>query len=64
MSIHVILFTLCLTFTVYVLTILHTVILSCILGILFKDGTINNKASIARLAEVAVNYAKAGWYAF
>ena len=29
-------------------------------GILCEDGTINNKQSIKRLAEVAVNYAKAG----
>ena len=29
-------------------------------GILFEDGTINNTPSIDRLAEVAVNYAKAG----
>ncbi|XP_052789582.1 delta-aminolevulinic acid dehydratase-like [Mya arenaria] len=29
-------------------------------GILYEDGTINNEASIARLAEIAVNYAKAG----
>ncbi|EPQ28879.1 uncharacterized protein PFL1_03680 [Pseudozyma flocculosa PF-1] len=29
-------------------------------GILHDDGTINNSPSIARLAEVAVNYAKAG----
>ena len=29
-------------------------------GILYPDGTINNDPSIARLAEIAVNYAKAG----
>lgn len=29
-------------------------------GILYKDGTINNEASIQRLAEVAFSYAKAG----
>ncbi|PWN54116.1 putative porphobilinogen synthase [Violaceomyces palustris] len=29
-------------------------------GILFEDGTINNEPSIARLAQVAVSYAKAG----
>jgi len=29
-------------------------------GILNEDGTINNPASVARIAEVAVNYAKAG----
>jgi len=29
-------------------------------GILHDDGTIDNKASIKRLAEVAVAYAKAG----
>lgn len=29
-------------------------------GVLFEDGTIDNKASIARLAEIAVSYAKAG----
>jgi porphobilinogen synthase len=29
-------------------------------GILYDDGTINNEASISRLAEVAVAYAKAG----
>ena len=29
-------------------------------GILNPDGTINNKASIKRLAEVAVSYARAG----
>ena len=29
-------------------------------GILNKDGTINNLASVARIAEVAVNYARAG----
>jgi porphobilinogen synthase len=29
-------------------------------GILNNDGTINNPASVARIAEVAVNYAKAG----
>ena len=31
-------------------------------GILHPDGTINNDPSIARLAEIAVNYAKAGVY--
>lgn len=31
-------------------------------GVLYEDGTINNKASIARLAEISVNYAKAGLY--
>jgi hypothetical protein len=30
------------------------------LGILHSDGTINNSASIKRLAQVAVAYAKAG----
>ena len=30
------------------------------LGILRENGTINNEASIARLAEVALAYAKAG----
>ena len=29
-------------------------------GILNDDGTINNPASVARIAEVAVNYARAG----
>jgi len=29
-------------------------------GILNEDGTINNPASVARIAEVAINYAKAG----
>ncbi|XP_074113207.1 heat shock protein 70 cognate 3 isoform X2 [Cotesia typhae] len=29
-------------------------------GILYEDGTINNKASINRIAEIAVSYAKAG----
>lgn len=29
-------------------------------GILFDDGTINNPPSVARLAQVAVNYARAG----
>jgi porphobilinogen synthase len=29
-------------------------------GILNEDGTINNPASVARIVEVAVNYAKAG----
>jgi delta-aminolevulinic acid dehydratase/porphobilinogen synthase len=29
-------------------------------GVLNSDGTINNEASIKRLAEVAVAYAKAG----
>jgi len=29
-------------------------------GILYEDGTINNDASIKRIAEVAINYAKAG----
>ncbi|KAK3602548.1 hypothetical protein CHS0354_003800 [Potamilus streckersoni] len=29
-------------------------------GILFEDGSINNEASIARLAEISVSYAKAG----
>jgi porphobilinogen synthase len=29
-------------------------------GILNDDGTINNPASVARIAEVALNYAKAG----
>lgn len=29
-------------------------------GILFEDGSINNGPSVARLSEVAVNYAKAG----
>lgn len=29
-------------------------------GILNEDGTINNPASVARIAEVALNYAKAG----
>ena len=29
-------------------------------GILNEDGTINNPPSVARIAEVAVNYAKAG----
>jgi porphobilinogen synthase len=29
-------------------------------GILFEDGSINNTPSVARLVEVAVNYAKAG----
>ncbi|KAK2186767.1 hypothetical protein NP493_189g00054 [Ridgeia piscesae] len=29
-------------------------------GVLYEDGTINNKASIARLAEVSLAYAKAG----
>ncbi|KAH0563826.1 hypothetical protein KQX54_007075 [Cotesia glomerata] len=29
-------------------------------GILYEDGTINNKASIIRIAEIAVSYAKAG----
>lgn len=29
-------------------------------GILFEDGSINNPPSVARLAEVATNYAKAG----
>ena len=33
---------------------------SCSTGVLFEDGTINNKASIARIAEVALAYAKAG----
>jgi len=34
---------------------------SCLLsGILHDDGTIDNEASIKRLAEVAVSYAKAG----
>jgi len=34
-----------------------------LLGILYEDGTIDNDASIKRLAEVAVAYAKAGIYA-
>lgn len=29
-------------------------------GILYEDGTLNNEASIARLAEISVSYAKAG----
>jgi porphobilinogen synthase len=29
-------------------------------GILNEDGTINNPSSVARIAEVAINYAKAG----
>lgn len=29
-------------------------------GILYEDGTLNNKASIARLAEISLSYAKAG----
>ena len=29
-------------------------------GILNEDGTINNPASVKRIAEVAINYAKAG----
>lgn len=29
-------------------------------GILHEDGSINNEPSVTRLAEVAVNYAKAG----
>jgi len=29
-------------------------------GILNEDGTINNPASVARIAQVALNYAKAG----
>lgn len=29
-------------------------------GILYDDGTINNKESINRIAEIAVSYAKAG----
>ena len=34
----------------------------CVLpvGVLYEDGTIDNEASISRLAEVAVAYAKAG----
>lgn len=31
-----------------------------IVGILCEDGTINNEASIQRLAEVSLAYAKAG----
>lgn len=33
-------------------------------GIIRKDGTINNSASIERLAEVALNYALAGKLSF
>ncbi|KAL4219157.1 hypothetical protein ACF0H5_021739 [Mactra antiquata] len=29
-------------------------------GVLYEDGTLNNEASIARLAEISVNYAKEG----
>lgn len=29
-------------------------------GILKEDGTINNNASISRIAEIAISYAKAG----
>ncbi len=29
-------------------------------GVLYEDGTINNEASINRLAQIAVAYAKAG----
>jgi porphobilinogen synthase len=29
-------------------------------GVLYEDGSINNTPSVARLVEVAVNYAKAG----
>lgn len=29
-------------------------------GVLYDDGTVNNAASIKRIAEIAVNYAKAG----
>ena len=42
------------------LSINKTKIFCIIVGVLNEDGSINNEASIARLAEISLNYAKEG----